>query len=300
MGQNLFLKGQLVSARDHVDRAIAGYDSQPRRAGSFPSDFPSDLGVFSRCFAAHAIWHLGYPDQSLERIREAVTLAEELAQPYSRALALAYATILHQLRGDARMVRQSAEAAMAICEEQGFAYYLSWATIMQGWAMAALGQREEGLARMREGLTAMRVTGAALRRPYYLALLAEVCGQTDRAATGLRLLEDARAAAHETGEHWMLADLYRLKGELLLLESHHADDEAEACFRQAFDIARGAQSRSLELRAVMSLARLWRRHGKRAEALALLAPTHAWFTEGSGTADLHEAALLLADLGERA
>ena len=296
LGHGLFLQGELVAARAHLEQAIALYDSQPHHARGFPSGFPGDLGVFSRCFAAHALWHLGYPDQSLQRMHEALVLAQELAHPYSRALALDYAAMLYQFRRDGHMVQESAETAVTLSKEQGFAYYLSWATIMQGWVLAAQGQCEAGMARMHDGLAAMRATGAALRQPYYLGLLAEVCGQTDRAAAGLTLLAEAQAEADKTREHWTLAELHRLKGELLL-HSGVGGSEAEQCFHQAIDIARRQQARSLELHAAMSLAQLWQRQGKRAEARELLTQIYGWFTEGFDTADLQEAAALLEALG---
>ena len=291
-GSGLFLRGEPAAARAHLEQGIALYDSQQQEVRHFPSGFPGDLGVFSRSFAAHALWHLGYPDQSLQRMHEALTVAQELAHPYSRALALAYAAMLYQFRREGHMVRDSAEPAMTLCDEQGFAYYLSWATIMQGWALAALGQCEAGMARMHDGLAAMRATGAALRQPYYLALLAEACRETGRVEAGLTLLAEALAGANRTGEHWWLAELHRMKGELLL-HSSGEDVEAEQCFHQALAIAGRQRAKSLQLRASVSLAQLWQRQGKRDEARQALSEVYAWFTEGFDTADLQEAKALL-------
>jgi predicted ATPase len=299
VGHGSFLRGELAVARAHLEEAITRYDAQRQHALDVPSGFPADLGVFSRCFAAHTLWHLGYPDQSLRRIDESLALAEELAHPYSRALALAYAAMLYQFRRDPHMVRESSEEAVTLCDEQGFAYYLSWATIMQGWALTALGQGEAGMARMRDGMAAIQATGAAVRRPYYLALLATACRQMGRAEEGLNLLTEALTVADQTGEHWILAELHRLKGELAL-HSIGGDFEAERCFRQAIAIAVRHQAKALELRAAVSLARLWHRQGKQADACELLAPILGWFAEGLDTADLQESAALLDTLGERA
>jgi predicted ATPase len=164
---------------------------------------------------------------------------------------------------------------------------------MQGWAQVAQGQREDGLAQMRHGLAALRATGAALRLPYYLALLAGACGQTGQAAEGLTLLAEALAQAHKTGECWPEAELHRLKGELLLSLSADNHAEAEGCLHQALVIARRQQAKALELRAATSLSRLWRQQGKRTEAHQLLAEIYGWFTEGFDTADLQEARALL-------
>jgi predicted ATPase len=256
-----------------------------------------DLGVFGRAHAPHALWALGYPDQALAMSREALTLAQELSHPFSRAVALDYAAMLHQFRREPQAVRERAEAAIALCAEQGFAYYLAWGTTMQGWAQVAQGQDVEGLAQMRHGLAALRATGASLRLPYYLALLAEACGQTGQVAEGLALLAEALAQAHKAGESWTEAELHRLKGELLLSLSADNHTEVEGCLHQALAVARHQQARSWELRAAMSLARLWQRQGKRDEAQALLAPIYGWFTEGFDTADLQEAKALLEALG---
>src|SRR5262249_13154427 len=174
----------------------------------------------------------------------------------------------------------------------------------RGWALAqryaergaGQGQREEGMAQMQQGLAAWHATGAAVFRPYGLALLAEAYAQVGRCQEGLTLLAEALALTNDREERRWEAELYRLKGELLLACSaeHHA--EAETCFRQALDVARHQEAKSWELRAATSLSRLWQQQGKRAEARALLAPIYGWFTEGFDTADLEEAKALLDKL----
>ncbi len=295
LGQGAVLRGQLTEGRAHLERCIELADSQPSHTPAFPSLFPADLGVFSRCFAGHALWQLGYPDQSLRVNDEAVALAAERAHPYSLALALAYAAMLHVFRRDARMVQETADRAAALCREQGYAYYLAWATIMQGWVLAVQGPGNVGMANMREGLAAMHATGAALRKPYYLGLLAEACGKAGRADEGLALLSEALAVADRTGEGWSVAELHRQQGELLLAVGRGVD-EAEESFRQALAVAGHQQAKSLELRAAVSLARLWQGQGKPGPARDLLAPIHGWFTEGAQTVDRLEAAALLRSL----
>jgi predicted ATPase len=169
--------------------------------------------------------------------------------------------------------------------------------IVQGWALVAQGPREEGMAQIRRGLTAIRETGAELRQPFYLALLAEACGAVGQVEDGRTMLAEARAAMHDTGECWAEAELYRLRGELLSQQSIADTPQAEICFQQALDVARHQQAKSLELRAAMSQSRLWQRQGRRAEARDLLAPIYRWFTEGFDTADLQEARALLNALG---
>jgi len=153
------------------------------------------------------------------------------------------------------------------------------------------------MAQMHQGLAAWRATGSESVRPYGLALLAAASAQVGQREAGLSLLAEALAVANATGERRWDAELYRLQGEVLLAHSAAHDTEAEACFRQALDIARHQEAKSWELRAAMSLSRLWQRQGKRTEAGALLAPVYGWFTEGFDTADLQEARVLLEELG---
>jgi predicted ATPase len=154
------------------------------------------------------------------------------------------------------------------------------------------------MAQMQQGLAAWRATGAEVLRPYGLALLAKASAQVGQREAGLALLAEALAVLNDTGERRWEAELQRLKGALLLARAAGHDAEAETCFRQALDIARRQQAKPLELRAAMSLSRLWQQQGKQDEAQALLAPVYSWFTEGFDTADLQEASALLKELGE--
>jgi len=309
LGQTLLFQGALVPARARLEHGIALYKPQEHYALSVRAGFPGDLGVFCRCFAAHTLWHLGYPDQALRHIREALSLAEVLAHPFSRALALAYAAMLYQFRREQRLAQEAAETAITLCQEQGFSYYLAWVTIMKGWALTAQGPSEEGMAQMRQGLAAIRATGAALRQPYYLALLAEAHGQAGQVESGLALLAEGLTEVHGHGECWQEAELHRLRGVLLLRAGVRAtcshansdadsiDTGAEQCFQQALVTARRQDAKSLELRAALNMARLWQQKGNHAEARDLLAPVYAWFTEGFQTADLRDAKALLDEMG---
>jgi predicted ATPase len=181
-----------------------------------------------------------------------------------------------------------------------------------GWALAARGHGEEGITQIRQALAADRSTGATRDRPYNLALLAEACAQAGQTTEGLEALAEALALLATSGVRWWEAELHRLRGELLLQSevqspesrvlTHHAalcrphEAEVEACFQRALDVARRQQAKSLELRAAMSLSRLWQQHGTRAEAYEMLMPIYSWFTEGFDTADLQEAQALLDEL----
>jgi len=185
---------------------------------------------------------------------------------------------------------------MARAAELGLARWLPMTVHQQGWVLAAQGRHAEGIAQMRAGLSPLQATGAELGQPRFLALLAEAYGHGGQAEAGLGVVAEALAVAQGTGEHRDEAEISRVKGELLLQHAIANAPEAEACFHQALALACRQQAKSWELRAAMSLAQLWQRQGKRAEARELLAEIYGWFTEGFDTADLREAKALLEAL----
>jgi TOMM system kinase/cyclase fusion protein len=292
----LVWSGEFAAARAHLEQGSALYDPQQHHAHA--RLYGHDPGVCGLSCAALSLWSLGYPDQALQSLHEALTLAQALAHPPSLAPALDFATMLHQSRREQQATYERAEALMALATAQGFAQHVALATIMRGWVLAAQGQGAEGTAQMRQGLAAYQATGTERRRPYYLALLAEAYGSLGQTAEGLSLLAEALATVDRTGERGWAAELHRLQGELLLAQAGERQrvSEAEACLHQALDVARRQQAKSWELRAATSLSRLWQQQGKRAAAHALLAPIYGWFTEGFDTADLQEAKALLEAL----
>ena len=185
---------------------------------------------------------------------------------------------------------------MALASEQGFPQWLAVGMHARGWVLAMQGQGEEGMAQMRQALATWWGMGAGTIISYFLALLAEAYGQAGQAEEGLRLLAEARAHVDTTGERYFAAEVYRLKGELLLRQTIPDETQAETCLHQALDIARHQQAKSWELRVALSLSRLWQRQGKRAEAQRMLAEIYGWFTEGFDTVDLQEAKVLLEEL----
>jgi predicted ATPase len=285
----------LAAARGHLAQGMALYDPQQHRAHAFLYG-GHDPGLCCQSYTAWTLWALGYPDQALQSSDKALTLARELAYPASLAGALNSAAVLHQFRRERQAVQEAAEAFMALATEQGNAQQLARGMILRGWALLAQGQGTEGMVQMRQGLTALQATGGDVRRPLFLALLAEAYGGIGQIEEGLNVLAEALAAAEKTGGRFYEAELYRLKGELLVARAAELNAEAEACFQQALDIARRQQAKSLELRAAMSLSRLWQLQGRRQEARALLAPIYGWFTEGFDTADLKEAKELIEEL----
>jgi predicted ATPase len=245
-----------------------------------------------------ALWLLGYPAQAVERSHEAVSLGRKLGQPSTLALALYFAAILRQYRREGPAVRENAEATIAIATEHGFSFWLAAGLVMRGCALTEQGEWASGIAQLRRGITAFMATGGATHRTYHLALLAEALGREGQTEEGLGVLAEAMALMHGTGEAFHGAELHRLRGEFLLRQetAEIACREAEACFRQALTIARQQQAKSLELRAAMSLTRLYQKQDRQAEARSILAECYDWFSEGFDTLDLQEAKALLEQI----
>jgi len=307
--------GEFGPALEHFEKALLLYDPERHRDDAFL--YALNPGVAMRCFAAWALWFLGQPDQALERIQEALTLARELSEPHSLVHALFFASILHQLRGEERLAQEHAESGVAVSSEHGLVMYQAMATIVLGWALTMQGLHNEGVEQMREGLAGFQATSTELLRPHFLALLAEALGETRQPEEGLRGLEESLEATHRNGEASYLAELHRIKGELLLMQAIGSDvsraaaggrdiyarepasafrDQAESCFGQAISVAQQQKAKSLELRAVMSLARLYQNKGTKEEARILLTRIYRTFTEGFDTKDLQAAQALLDEL----
>ena len=198
------------------------------------------------------------------------------------------------------MTRALVDEALMLSEAHGLAFIGAMASMLKGWVVAQEGDLAEGIAQMRHGLAAQVATGAELARPYWLCLIAEACLETGAAHEGLALLGEAEAAVEQTQERYWEAEIYRLRGQLLLAASEPVAPavvrSAEASHRRALDVARRQRARSLELRAAVSLSRLWQAEGRDREARELLAPVYEQFREGLDTPDLRESATLLAQL----
>jgi adenylate cyclase len=248
--------------------------------------------VQARAWHAHALWCLGYPESALTLAQGAIQLAHDLAQPFNHALAVAYLAILMQLSADAATARTHAEAALAAAGDSKALYYQAWATILVDAAHAWEEPDDERIARLRDSIAAFTASGARIRLPYYLSLLARVYGKAGRPADGLAVIDEALAAARGQHEHWWDAELHRLRGDLLLMRDAAAPD-GEAAMLSALRIARAQGAKSLELRAAVSLSRMRIAQG-RPDGLRLLADLYDWFKEGRETPDLQAARSLLA------
>jgi class 3 adenylate cyclase/predicted ATPase/energy-coupling factor transporter ATP-binding protein EcfA2 len=288
-GLTLFYQGELVSAGEHLESAIAFYNPDHYRSQIVLSG--QDGGVSARAVVPLQLWLSGFPEQALERLQEAQALAIELSHPFTLAFTIIIGALLHKSRREWQAVQKSTAAGMIITSEQGFTYLLSWGTILNGWALAASGQVESGILQMRQGLDIYSTTGSEINLPYFLSLLAEAYLQIEEVDVGVDILSEGLQIIEATGERYWEAELYRLKGELLRVQLKHT--LAEECFCQALAISRFQGAKSLELRAAMSLARLWQHQGKAEAARQLLAEIYGWFTEGFDTKDLQDALVLL-------
>jgi len=322
LGNTLSFLGELVLARGHLERAIVLYDPQQHRSHAFV--YGQDPGVHSLSYATLVLWLLGYPDQARKRSLEAFALAQELSHPYSLAFALIHVIYVHRFSWEVKATQERAKELSALSTEHGFPITLAVGAAHQGWALAEQGLGKEGIIQIRQGIDVWRATGSTLFfQPFLLAMLAEAHGKGGLPEEGLTVLAEALAIVNKTGERFWEAELYRLKGMLMLQSraglrqvqdksktsqanskdtntqhptpSTQAEAEAEACFLKAIEIARRQSAKSLELRAVMSLSRLWQQQGKKAEARQMLAEIYGWFTEGFGTADLKEAKVILEE-----
>jgi predicted ATPase len=294
LGLTWFWLGVLPAARAHLEEAIARYTPDQTHAPVFRMD--PNPAVSCRYYTALSLWLLGYPEQALAHVHDALALAHELSNPFGLAWALGQAAWVSQFRRDVLAVHEHAEAAVALSTEQGFPLWAAWGTSLRGWALVIQDQDEEGMAQVYQGITAWRATGAALGIPYLCTLLADVSARLGRTEDGLQALGEAHTLVEQHEERWWEAEICRLQGVLLLQQPGTPQEEAEAWLQRALDVARRQEAKSLELRAAMNLSRLWQQQGKRQEAYDLLAPIYHWFTEGFDTADLQDARSLLAEL----
>jgi predicted ATPase len=295
LGRTLFFLGDYAAARTSCEQGIALIDpTAPPAQALYHGRSP---GVGCLVFAALTLWCLGYPAQAARRIEEALALAQVLAHPYSVAFVQQSAAVLYRWRREVAAVQAQADALLTLATAQGFPLWTGIGTVWQGWALSMQGEAEAGLPHMHQGMAGVAATGHAMARPFCLVLLAEALGCTGQVEAGLRLLAEALALLKASGREDMLAEAYWLQGVLLQQQAVPDTAQAEGYFQQALALARRQQAKSWELRAALSLTRLWQRQGKRDDAGTLLAPLYGWFTEGFDTADLQEAQALLEELG---
>ena len=295
LGATLLFQGDLRNALEHQERARGLYN--PDRHRTHAITYGMDPG-YALTFSSWCLWLLGFPDQASTRGRDALALANKVCDPFSLAFTLSATSILGQLRQDVRLAEECADAAIKLSLEQGFPFYVAWGSILQGWVRTEQGNIDEGIAQITQGIASYQAAGAELGCSYFLALLAAAHGRVGQPQAGLEVVTEALAMVNRTGEHFYEAELYRLKGALILQGSDKArlepsvQQEAQACFEKAISIARQQGAKSLELRATVNLARLWETRDKEA-ARQMLADIHGFFSEGFDSVDVLQAKALL-------
>jgi len=292
LGQSLFMLGEFALANEILER---GADLVAEH-GVYLPDWPGGQpGEQCHVYAALCSCMLGYPDRARRHAERALAISEAGSNPISLLNTELFVAIAYVLRRDARAAREHAGRALALCNEYRHPTFGDFSLILHGSALAMEDRPEEGVDEMRRGTESIRAAGMVIFVPFYLGLQAEAYARLGQVQNGLAALADAaEIEAHSEDRAWH-AEVHRIKGTLL---SHPSCDDvagAESCFREAMDIARAQQAKSLELRAATSLARLWQRQGKSSEAHAMLSPVYEWFTEGFDTADLREAKALLGE-----
>jgi tetratricopeptide (TPR) repeat protein len=283
--------GAFQTARDWFEQSMAAGEYR----GRYHSEvYGINMGVFCRAYVSHCDWHLGYPDRALQTAEAGLTLAREASHPFSIALALNYLAMLHEFRREPEAAVSAAEEARDICAEYRFDYYGAWSAIIRAWAVTEQGRLDDGLAAYDAALDVFRATGAGLRMPHYLNLLAAIYRRAGQHSTGLRIIDEARAIAGRNNENWCDAQLSLERGVLLLaIRSDEACKEADSAIQLAIEIAAAQGAKLVELRATTSAARYWAQRGEQQRARDMLLPIYGWFTEGFDTLDQKEAKALL-------
>jgi predicted ATPase len=275
----------------HLEQSIALHEAQEGRKRAFSEGLES--GVTCLSVLAWALWQLGYPDQASTKSQEALALAHKSSHVYSLLMALQYSALLYQSRREPQHVQEISEETMRLAHDHGCLQWLTGGMFMHGWALAVQGYVEEGIKQLRQGMDTWQSIGTELAKTHTLFRLAEAYQRGGQVEEGLRVLDEALGIAHKNAEGYFEAEICRLKGELLLQQTPEKASEAQAWFQQALVSARRQQAKSLELRAALSLSRLWQQQGRAKEAYQLLAEISAWFTEGIDTPELQEAKALL-------
>jgi class 3 adenylate cyclase/predicted ATPase len=295
LGRSLCYRGELVAGRTHIEKSLDLYNPLMHRNLAF--QYGQDPHVAGLAGLAWTLWVLGYPEQAIQAGDEAVNNARAIGHAHT----LAYASsVVYGLRApllrDVHGMEARLQTVMGFLVEQGLSPFLGMMTYVLGWLRTHHELAASGIAQMLLGRTEAQAIAMGILQPYLLTLLADAYARDGQLEQGLGVLAETMKLVEENGECWADAEILRVKGELLRALSTDNDREAERCFQNAIAVARRQRAKSWELRAAMSLARLWQQQGRRTEAHELLSDIYGWFTEGFDTKDLQEAKALLAEL----
>jgi tRNA A-37 threonylcarbamoyl transferase component Bud32/tetratricopeptide (TPR) repeat protein len=297
LGVTMCWQGELTAARQYCEQALDLYD--PSRSKAYLAFSTQDMAVQAHYILAFCLWNLGFPDHALKQAQEALALAERLSHPHSLGAALHGLGLVYFWRGEWDPNQQQLTRARALAQENDLGDFVIWATLEHDLAQGFQIQSEASVVQVRRSLEAVRAKGLGMTFTSWLANVADLLGESGHIAAGLDLIDEALAKIEPTGERFWEAEIWRVKGDLLLQRDEqlhqvsNSETEAETCYLKAIEIARAQGAKSLELRSTMSLTRLLRRQGKRVEAQQMLAEIYGWFTQGFDTRDLRNAKALL-------
>jgi predicted ATPase len=294
MGNSLLFAGDIAEGRAHYDRAVAPYDPAEHRP--LATRFAVDPGASSLSGRSQAAWFLGYPEAARTDAQHALEAARETGQAATlmHALNFTLPTLIHC--GDYATAKPLADEVVALADEKGAVLWKASGMMNQGWLFALTGKTSNAVRMITSGIAAFQSTGSTIGVPSYLSHLTRAYAELGQFDDAWRCIGEAITAVETTGEKLYEAEIHRVAGEIALLSPERDAAKAEAYFERALAVARRQQAKSWELRAAMSMARLWRDQGKRDEARDLLAPVYGWFTEGFETLDLTQAKALLDEL----
>jgi predicted ATPase len=294
MGTSLLFTGDIGEGRVHYNRAIALYDPAAHRP--LAMRFGQDVRVSTLSFRSLALWALGYPEAALADVAHALKDAREIGQAVTLMYALTATSLTHAYCGNYAATNAQSDEIVALADNKGAVLWKAFGALNQGCALAMTGKASDAVQIITSGIAVWRSTGATVWVPLFQSHLASAYAELGQLDDALRCIGEAMTTVETTRERWYEADVHRIAGEIALKSPKADAAKAETYFERALAVSRAQQAKSWELRAAMSLARLWRDQGKRDEAHDLLAPIYGWFTEGFDTLDLKEARALLDEL----
>lgn len=287
-------RGDLARAEEYIEQGLAIYD--PALYGDHSQLYGHDPGMCALANSSTNYWLMGYPDRALGRSSEAQSLASNLEAPIEQMFSEYGAGFVAYQRGEYQDAMEHGNVMLRLCEELGSEYFEAFVKLVRGAALTGQGQANEGLATTREALRKTVLIQAFAALPVALSGFLEACLAAGAVGEGLQAIQEELTRSKLNGQRFFESEVRRLHGELLLAKNGDTAEEAEREIQQAIEIARRQSAKSLELRAVMSLARLWQRQGRMEQARVILAEIYDWFSEGFETADLVAAKALLQAL----
>jgi class 3 adenylate cyclase/predicted ATPase len=294
MGTSLLLAGNIVQSLLHHDQVIAIYDPVEHRL--LKTQFSTDPQVAALIFRSLGRWVLGYPEAALASAEQGLSKARETGNPGSLMHAIAITCLTQLISGNYTIAKAQSDELIGLAEEKGSVYWKVSGTLRRAGLLALTEKSLDAVSILTSAIDAARSSGTTLFLPVWLSRLARACGELGQFDDAWSYIGEAITAVEATKEKWYEAEVHRIAGEIALMSPERDAAKAEAYFKRALATARAQQAKSWDLRAAMSMARLWREQGKRDEARELLAPVYAWFVEGFDTLDLKQAKVLLDEL----